>query len=153
MGPMFLPPVVSKIGGSLAALNIGTLGGGTNWPGACYDPETHIVFAPAANAGVSPIGLVEPPAGFSDIRYEGRRRSGIPHQRRSGLRRGADAPKVSGHDAGQSWQGRRARCARAQSSGLAGRCRRPRNVSRRGTAARQAALRRSLGHQSRHRRD
>src|ERR1700692_2608549 len=69
MGPMFLPPVVSKVGGPLASITIGTLGGGTNWPGASYDPETHIVYAQAANAGVSPLGLVEPPAGFSDIRY------------------------------------------------------------------------------------
>ena len=69
MGPMFLPAVVSKVGGPLAAITIGTLGGGTNWPGASYDPETHTVFAQAANAGVSPLGLVEPPKGFSDIRY------------------------------------------------------------------------------------
>ena len=69
MGPMFLPAVVSKPGGPLAALTIGTLGGGTNWPGAAYDPETHTVYAQAANAGVSPLGLVEPPAGFTDIRY------------------------------------------------------------------------------------
>ncbi len=69
MGPMFLPPVVSKVGGPIQAITIGTLGGGTNWPGASYDPETHIVFAQAANAGVSLLGLVEPPKGFSDIRY------------------------------------------------------------------------------------
>jgi glucose dehydrogenase len=69
MGPMFLPAVVSKVGGPLASITIGTLGGGTNWPGASYDPETHTVFAQAANAGVSLLGLVEPPKGFSDIRY------------------------------------------------------------------------------------
>src|SRR6516164_8980917 len=44
-GPMFNPPVVSKIGGPMAALTIGTTGGGTNWPGAAYDPETHTVYA------------------------------------------------------------------------------------------------------------
>src|SRR5712691_10522761 len=96
MGPMFLPPVVSKVGGPLAALTIGTLGGGTNWPGASYDPETHTVYAQAANAGVSPLGLVEPPAGFSDVRYlagvagrEFRLNEG------PGFGTGADAPKVS----------------------------------------------------------
>ena len=68
-GPMFLPPALSKVGGPLAALTIGTTAGGTNWPGAAYDPETHVVFAPASNASVAPLGLVEPPAGFSDIRY------------------------------------------------------------------------------------
>lgn len=69
LGPMFNPPVVSKVGGPLAAMTIGTLNGGTNWPGAGYDPETHTVFAPASNASVSPIGLIEPPEGFSDIKY------------------------------------------------------------------------------------
>jgi len=68
-GPIFNPPVVSRIGGPLAALTIGTLNGGTNWPGGGYDPETHIIYAPASNASVAPIGLVEPPPGFSDIRY------------------------------------------------------------------------------------
>jgi glucose dehydrogenase len=96
MGPMFLPPVVSKVGGPLAALTIGTLGGGTNWPGASYDPETHTVFAQAANAGVSPLGLVEPPTGFSDLRYlagvagrEFRINDG------PGFGSAADAPKIS----------------------------------------------------------
>src|SRR5881227_2116343 len=69
MGPMFLPPVLSKVGGPWQSVTIGTLGGGTNWPGASYDPETHIVYAQASNAGVAGLGLVEPPKGFSDMRY------------------------------------------------------------------------------------
>lgn len=68
-GPVFNPPALSKIGGPLAALTIATLNGGTNWPGGGYDPETHTLYAPASNAAVSPIGLVEPPPGFSDIKY------------------------------------------------------------------------------------
>jgi quinoprotein glucose dehydrogenase len=67
---MFVPPAVSVAGGPLAALTIGTLNGGTNWPGAGYDPETHVVFAPASNAALAPIGLIEPPKEFgSDLRY------------------------------------------------------------------------------------
>jgi quinoprotein glucose dehydrogenase len=69
LGPMFNPPVLSKLGGPLAALTVGTTGGGTNWPGAGYDPETHIFYAQAANAQIVPLGLVEPPEGFSDIKY------------------------------------------------------------------------------------
>ena len=69
MGPMFNPPALSKRGGVLAALTLGTTGGGTNWPGAAYDPETHTVYAQAANSQIVPIGLIEPPAGFSDIKY------------------------------------------------------------------------------------
>jgi quinoprotein glucose dehydrogenase len=68
-GPIFNPPVVSKPGGPLAGLTIGTTNGGTNWPGGGYDPETHTVYAPASNASVTPIGLIEPPEGFSDIKY------------------------------------------------------------------------------------
>ena len=96
MGPMFLPAVVSRVGGPLASLTIGTLGGGTNWPGASYDPETHTVYAQAANAGVSPLGLVEPPKGFSDIRYV----AGVAGREfrineGPGFGSAADAPKVS----------------------------------------------------------
>jgi quinoprotein glucose dehydrogenase len=68
-GPMFNPPVLSKVGGLIAALTIGTTNGGTNWPGGGYDPETHTVFVPASNASIAPIGLIEPPEGFSDIKY------------------------------------------------------------------------------------
>ena len=96
MGPMFLPAVVSKVDGPLASITIGTLGGGTNWPGASYDPETHTVFAQAANAGVSLLGLVEPPKGFSDIRYV----AGVAGREfrineGPGFGSAADAPKVS----------------------------------------------------------
>jgi quinoprotein glucose dehydrogenase len=96
MGPMFLPAVVSKRDGPIQAITIGTLGGGTNWPGASYDPETHTAFVQAANAGVSLLGLVEPPKGFSDIRYL----PGIDGQpfrvnEGPGFGSGADAPKQS----------------------------------------------------------
>jgi quinoprotein glucose dehydrogenase len=96
MGPMFLSAVVSKLPGPVAALTIGTLGGGTNWPGAGYDPESHTVFAPAANAGVSPLGLVEPPEGFSDVRYL----AGVAGQKfrvneGPGFGSASDAPKIS----------------------------------------------------------
>jgi quinoprotein glucose dehydrogenase len=96
MGPMFLNPVVSKVGGPIAALTIGTLGGGTNWPGAGYDPETHTVYAQAANAGVSPLGLIEPPAGFSDVKYLAGV-AGRPFRLNEGPGFGsaADAPKIS----------------------------------------------------------
>ncbi len=69
MGPMFNPPILSKLTGPIAALTLGTTNGGTNWPGAGYDPETHTVYAPATNNQVVPLGLTEPPEGFSDIKY------------------------------------------------------------------------------------
>jgi quinoprotein glucose dehydrogenase len=68
-GPLFNPPILGKADGLLGSLSIGNLGGGTNWPGGGYDPETHIAFAPASNSGVNAHSLVTPPKGFSDIRY------------------------------------------------------------------------------------
>jgi quinoprotein glucose dehydrogenase len=68
-GPLFNPPILGNVNGLLGALNIGNVGGGTNWPGGGYDPETHVVYAPASNAGVGALSLVPPPKDFSDIRY------------------------------------------------------------------------------------
>jgi quinoprotein glucose dehydrogenase len=68
-GPLFNPPILGKANGLLGALAMGNLGGGTNWPGGGYDPETHIAFAPASNSGINAHSLVTPPPGFSDIRY------------------------------------------------------------------------------------
>ncbi|PYR36571.1 MAG: quinoprotein glucose dehydrogenase [Acidobacteria bacterium] len=68
-GMPYNPPILGKVNGLLGAINIGNLGGGTNWPGGSYDPETHTAFVQAANAGITGTSLVAPPAGFSDIRY------------------------------------------------------------------------------------
>ncbi len=97
LGPMFLPGVVSKVEGPLAALTIGTTAGGTNWPGAGADPENHIVYAQASNHSIAPIGLVEPPGGFSDIRYVAGT-AGQPFVEREGPGFGsaADAPQRAG---------------------------------------------------------
>ncbi len=69
IGPVFTPPTVSKIGGPLATLTVGTANGGTNWPGGSYDPETHTVYVGASNSSVTPIGLIPPPKEASDMNY------------------------------------------------------------------------------------
>jgi hypothetical protein len=38
MGPIFTPPVVSKLDGPLGTLVFGCCQGGTGWPGGSYDP-------------------------------------------------------------------------------------------------------------------
>jgi quinoprotein glucose dehydrogenase len=68
-GMPYNPPLLGSLTGLLGAINIGNLGGGTNWPGGAYDPEGHTVYVQAANAGIGGTSLVAPPAGFSDIRY------------------------------------------------------------------------------------
>jgi quinoprotein glucose dehydrogenase len=69
LGPVFTPPVESKIEGPLATLTLGTASGGTNWHGGSYDPETHNVYVYACNACLTPIGLVPAPKDISDMRY------------------------------------------------------------------------------------
>jgi quinoprotein glucose dehydrogenase len=66
MGPMFTPPVVSKLEGPLTLLTRALAG--TNWKGGSYDPETHTVYVYSTGA-IGSMGLVPPPAGFSDMRY------------------------------------------------------------------------------------
>jgi quinoprotein glucose dehydrogenase len=67
---MYNPPVLGTLDGPLrGAINVGNASGGTNWPGAGADPETHTVYAQAAMAFISGLSLREPPAGFSDIKY------------------------------------------------------------------------------------
>src|SRR4051794_39388114 len=59
LGPIFTPPVVSRIDGPLATLVIGSGGGGTNWPGGSFDPETHVLYV-SSNKSLSQLGLVPP---------------------------------------------------------------------------------------------
>jgi quinoprotein glucose dehydrogenase len=68
LGPMFTPPVVSKLEGPLATLTLATAGGGSNWPGGSFDPETHIAYL-ASQANLTPIGLVPGAQGKSDMNY------------------------------------------------------------------------------------
>ena len=59
LGPVFTPPVVSTLPGPLATLAIATAGGGTNWPGGSFDPETQILYVNSAKT-LSLLGLVPP---------------------------------------------------------------------------------------------
>jgi quinoprotein glucose dehydrogenase len=67
MGPIFTPPVASKWEGPLGILSMAVGGGGTEWPGGSYDPETHIAYIPSQRVMTS-IGLI-PPEGRSDMNY------------------------------------------------------------------------------------
>jgi quinoprotein glucose dehydrogenase len=59
LGPVFTPPVVSKAEGPLATLVMASAGGGTNWPGGSYDPDTNILYVNSQKS-VSQLGLVPP---------------------------------------------------------------------------------------------
>jgi len=94
LGPVFTPPIVSKLEGPLGTLSIGTASGGTNWPGGSYDPETHIAYIYACNACIEPIGLVAAPKEVSDIAYiAGVAGHEVTILRGPGENAGADSPK------------------------------------------------------------
>jgi quinoprotein glucose dehydrogenase len=85
IGPIFTPPVVSKLEGPLATL---TSGFATNWPGGSYDPETHVAYI-YSQSGASPLGLVPPPDNMSDMNY-------IQGDARSGARRTGGSGSAAG---------------------------------------------------------
>jgi quinoprotein glucose dehydrogenase len=94
IGPIFTPPVASKLEGPIATL---TSGFATNWPGGAYDPETHTAYI-YSQSGASPLALVVPPDGMSDMNYiqgtalTGARRTGGSGSAAGGGRTGDTAP-------------------------------------------------------------
>ena len=68
LGPMFTPPVVSRLDGPLGTLMAPAQGGGTNWPGGSYDPETGILYV-SSNSSLGLLGIVPPYPGQSDMAY------------------------------------------------------------------------------------
>ena len=68
IGPVFTPPVVSKVEGPLATIQLAVNGGGTVWAGGSYDPETHIMYV-YSRRSPSPLGLVKPDPAKNDMNY------------------------------------------------------------------------------------
>jgi quinoprotein glucose dehydrogenase len=69
-GPIFFPPVVVGEGrgaGKKGSIHMPGTYGGTNWPGAAFDPETGILYVPSSHTPII-VQLVPPPAG-SDMRF------------------------------------------------------------------------------------
>ncbi len=56
MGPIFTPPVVSKLEGPLGTLMLPNVTGGANWQGGALDPETNFFYI-FTNTTVSALGI------------------------------------------------------------------------------------------------
>ncbi len=92
IGPLFTPPVVSKIDGPLATLALPSATGGTNWPGGSYDPETHVLYV-YSQTTPSALGLLAPPdTKVSDMNFvQGSATAGVRTGGGAGADAGADA--------------------------------------------------------------
>ena len=95
MGPMYTPAVVGKSGRTHRHPGLGPANGGTNWPGGCFNPETHVCvlawqFRPV---GVSVWCRRRPacPTWIMSKACGPAGRESMP----AGAGSGADAPKVS----------------------------------------------------------
>ena len=89
IGPIFTPPVVSKVDGPLAMLMQSFA---TNWPGGSFDPETHSVYVYSLS-GATALGLVPPNDPKIDLNYvQGSAATGMRTTLGSGGGAGADAP-------------------------------------------------------------
>src|SRR4051812_17111863 len=60
IGPLYTPPVMSRIEGPLGTLMLPSAGGGSNWAGGSYDPETHRLYV-YSQTTPSSLGLVPAP--------------------------------------------------------------------------------------------
>jgi quinoprotein glucose dehydrogenase len=99
IGPMFTPPVVSKIEGPLATLSRAQAG--TNWEGGSYDPETHTVYV-FSTGTIGSYGLVPPPnPRVSDMEYvQGNAAAGVRTRPGSGSAPAARPSSEASENAG-----------------------------------------------------
>jgi quinoprotein glucose dehydrogenase len=60
IGPLYTPPVMSRIEGPIGTLMLPSAGGGSNWAGGSFDPETHRLYV-YSQTTPSSLGLVPAP--------------------------------------------------------------------------------------------
>lgn len=67
LGPMFIPPSVIEEDGTKGTLNLPGSGGGANWQGGAFDPETGILYVSSTTVP-TPLGLIHDPE-LSNMRF------------------------------------------------------------------------------------
>lgn len=68
LGPIFTPPVVSRWEGPRGTLTVPETGGGANWQGGSFDPETQMFYIYSVTA-VTSFGVVKSDGTRSDMDY------------------------------------------------------------------------------------
>jgi quinoprotein glucose dehydrogenase len=68
VGPLFTPPVVSQWDGPRGTLTVPETGGGANWQGGSFDPETSTFYVYSVTA-LSSFGVVKSDGSRSDMDY------------------------------------------------------------------------------------
>ncbi|HVR29453.1 MAG TPA: pyrroloquinoline quinone-dependent dehydrogenase [Thermoanaerobaculia bacterium] len=66
LGPLYTPPTID--GEDLPTLMLPSPGGGANWPGAAFDPETGMLYVPSSTSP-STFPLTQPDPSRSDFTY------------------------------------------------------------------------------------
>ncbi len=101
----FVPPT-GPMSDKQGSINIGNTGGGTNWPGAGFDPETATFYSQASNSGVT-VGSFEPEE-FEQIRVENQsdRKPRWEAEPDYGLARGRATAPPAGRGAAPAGRGR-----------------------------------------------
>ena len=92
LGPLFTPAVVSKVEGPLATLHMPLAGGGSNWPGGSYDPDTHILYVFSQSAPGT-LSLIPAPEG-NDIGWVSGVARATPPAGRGGAARDVVGPRM-----------------------------------------------------------
>jgi quinoprotein glucose dehydrogenase len=98
LGPLFTPPVVSTWPGPLATLMLPSAGGGSNWFGGSFDPETKLLYTFSVKTPTA-LGLMKSDGTRSDMSYiQGQARD--PNAPAPAGRGRAGAPAAGGGEAG-----------------------------------------------------
>src|SRR5215475_4450271 len=98
LGPLFTPPVVSTWPAPLATLMLPSPGGGSNWFGGSFDPETKMLYTFSVKTPTA-LGLVKSDGTRSDMNYISGQATD-PNAPAPGGRGRAGAPAAGGGEAG-----------------------------------------------------
>jgi quinoprotein glucose dehydrogenase len=99
LGPIFTPPVVSRWDGPIGTIMLPSTGGGANWPGGAYDPETNMLFVHSTTTPAV-LGLNASDGKNSDMAYIRGTASDPKAPAPAAAANPAVAPAVAGEGAG-----------------------------------------------------